>query len=110
MLVGGAPVILLTMQLGGPKFYSRPQDRYGLMISIWSLPFWPFNRAHRPTHRGPGYLQNIADGVKLLQKKNITPRNADSAMFQISPVLIASSTLMLFAALPWSSGFYVANL
>jgi len=92
------------------KFYSRLQDRYGIMISIWSLPFWPFNRARRPTHRGTGYLQNIADGVKLLQKENITPRNADSAMFHISPVLIASSTLMIFAALPWSSGFYVANL
>src|SRR5437879_10349732 len=31
-------------------------------------------------------------------------------MFHISPVLIASSTLMVFAVLPWSSGFYVANL
>src|SRR5437667_12151305 len=80
------------------------------MIWLWSLPFWPFNRTRRPTHRGTGYLQNIADGVKLLQKENITPRNADSAMFHISPVLIASSTLMIFAALPWSSGFYVAHL
>src|SRR3989449_380802 len=101
---------LLTMMWVERKFYSRLQDRYGIMISIWSLPFWPFNRAHRPTHRGTGYLQNIADGVKLLQKENLTPRNADSAMFHISPVLIASSTLMIFAALPWSSGFYVANL
>src|SRR6266568_1855908 len=48
--------------------------------------------------------------IKLIQKENITPRNADSAMFHISPVLIASSTLMAFAVLPWSSGFYVANL
>src|SRR2546427_111690 len=103
-------VNLLTMMWVERKFYSRLQDRYGIMISIWSLPFWPFNRSHRPTHRGTGYLQNIADGVKLLQKENITPRNADSAMFHISPVLIASSTLMIFAALPWSSGFYVANL
>src|SRR5437764_832190 len=62
------------------------------------------------THKGLGYLQNLADGVKLIQKENITPRNADSAMFHISPVLIASSTLMVFAVLPWSSGFYVANL
>ncbi len=103
-------VNLLTMMWVERKFYSRLQDRYGIMISIWSLPFWPFNRTHRPTHRGTGYLQNVADGVKLLQKENITPRNADAAMFHISPVLIASSTLMIFAALPWSSGFYVANL
>ena len=110
MVIWATLINLLTMMWVERKFYSRLQDRYGIMISIWSLPFWPFNRAHRPTHRGTGYLQNIADGVKLLQKENITPRNADSAMFHISPVLIASSTLMIFAALPWSSGFYVANL
>lgn len=103
-------VNLLTMMWVERKLYSRLQDRYGIMLSIWSLPFWPFNRAHRPTHKGTGYLQNIADGVKLLQKENITPRDADAAMFHISPVLIAASTLMVFAALPWSSGFYVANL
>jgi NADH:ubiquinone oxidoreductase subunit H len=101
---------LFTIMWVERKLYSRLQDRYGIMISIWSLPFWPFNRSGRPTHKGMGYLQNLADGVKLIQKENITPRNADSAMFHISPVLIASSTLMVFAVLPWSSGFYVANL
>jgi len=101
---------LFTIMWVERKLYSRLQDRYGIMISIWSLPFWPFNRTHRPTHKGMGYLQNLADGVKLIQKENITPRNADSAMFHISPVLIAASTLMVFAVLPWSSGFYVANL
>ena len=85
MVIWATLINLLTMMWVERKFYSRLQDRYGIMISIWSLPFWPFNRAHRPTHRGTGYLQNIADGVKLLQKENITPRNADSAMFHISP-------------------------
>lgn len=101
---------LFTVMWVERKLYSRLQDRYGIMISVWSLPFWPFNRMRRPTHKGTGYLQNLADGVKLIQKENITPRNADSAMFHISPILIASSTLMVFAVLPWSSGFYVANL
>jgi NADH:ubiquinone oxidoreductase subunit H len=101
---------LFTVMWVERKLYSRLQDRYGIMISVWSLPFWPFNRTSRPTHKGMGYLQNLADGVKLIQKENITPRNADSAMFHISPVLIASSTLMVFAVIPWSSGFYVANL
>ena len=101
---------LFTVMWVERKLYSRLQDRYGIMISVWSLPFWPFNRTRRPTHKGMGYLQNLADGIKLIQKENLTPRNADSAMFHISPVLIASSTLMVFAVLPWSSGFYVANL
>jgi len=110
MLLWATLFNLLTVMWMERKFYSRLQDRYGIMVSIWSLPFWPFNRRDRPTHKGTGYLQNVADGVKLLQKENLTPASADAAMFHISPVLIASSTLMIFVALPWSSGFYVARL
>jgi len=110
MLLWATLFNLLTVMWIERKLYSRLQDRYGIMISIWSLPFWPFNRKDRPTHKGTGYLQNVADGVKLLQKENITPATADGAMFHASPVLIASSTLMIFVALPWSSGFYIAQL
>src|SRR6266540_369122 len=52
---------LFTIMWVERKLYSRLQDRYGIMISVWSLPFWPFNRTRRPTHRGTGYLQNLAD-------------------------------------------------
>src|SRR5438034_5926527 len=54
---------LFTVMWVERKLYSRLQDRYGIMISIWSLPFWPFNRVHRPTHKGLGYLQTLADGA-----------------------------------------------
>ncbi len=102
---------LLTMMWVERKVYSRLQDRYGIMISIWSLPLWPFNRRKdKPTHKGWGYLQNVADGMKLLQKENLVPASADSMMFNIAPAWIAGTTLMVFAALPWSSGLYVANL
>jgi len=114
MVTWAAAIQLLTLMWIERKFYSRLQDRYGIMISIWSLPFWPFswwaNRRNKPTHRGLGYLQNVADGVKLLQKENITPAKADSAMFHTAPVLIASSTVMIFAALPFSEGFVIANM
>ncbi|OGS51095.1 MAG: hypothetical protein A3K65_02265 [Euryarchaeota archaeon RBG_16_68_12] len=114
MIIWAAAIQLLTLMWIERKFYSRLQDRYGIMISIWSLPFWPFSwwarRKHKPTHRGLGYLQNIADGVKLIQKENITPALADSAMFHTAPVLIVSSTLMIFAALPFSDGFVLANM
>jgi len=102
---------LLTMMWVERKVYSRLQDRYGIMISIWSLPLWPFSRRKdRPTHKGWGYLQNVADGMKLLQKENLVPASADSMMFNAAPAWIAGTTLMVFAALPWSSGLYVANL
>ena len=110
MVVWTALINLLTMMWLERKLYSRLQDRYGIMISIWSLPFWPFNRKDRPTHKGWGYLQNVADGVKLLQKENLVPASADSMMFNVAPAWIAATTLVIFAALPWSSGFYVANL
>jgi len=110
MLVWAAMINLLTVMWLERKFYSRLQDRYGIMVSIWSLPFWPFNRKDRPTHKGWGYLQNVADGVKLLQKENLTPRGADRAMFHTAPILIASTTVLIFAALPWSSGFYIARV
>src|SRR2546426_820940 len=114
MVTWAAAIQLLTMMWIERKFYSRLQDRYGIMISIWSLPFWPFSwwakRRNKPTHRGLGYLQNVADGVKLLQKENITPAKADSAMFHTAPVMIASSTIMIFAALPFSEGFVIANV
>ncbi|TLZ61163.1 MAG: NADH-quinone oxidoreductase subunit H [Methanobacteriota archaeon] len=114
MVTWAAAIQLLTLMWMERKFYSRLQDRYGIMISIWSLPFWPFSwwakRKNKPTHKGLGYLQNVADGVKLLQKENITPATADSAMFHTAPVLIASSTVMIFAALPFSEGFVIANV
>ena len=111
MLLWAVLINLLTMMWVERKFYSRMQDRYGIMISLWSLPLWPFNRRKdKPTHKGWGFLQNVADGMKLLQKENLVPATADSMMFNVAPAWIAGTTLMAFAALPWSSGLYVANL
>jgi NADH:ubiquinone oxidoreductase subunit H len=111
MVIWAVLLNLLTMMWVERKVYSRLQDRYGIMISLWSLPLWPFNRRKdRPTHKGWGYLQNVADGMKLLQKENLVPASADSMMFNVAPAWIAGTTLMTFAALPWSSGLYVANL
>ena len=111
MIIWAVLLNLLTMMWVERKLYSRLQDRYGIMISVWSLPIWPFNRRRdRPTHKGWGYLQNVADGMKLLQKENLVPASADSMMFNVAPAWIAGTTLMLFAALPWSSGLTIANL
>ena len=114
MVTWAAAIQLLTIMWMERKFYARLQDRYGIMVSIWSLPFWPFSwwakRRNKPTHRGLGYLQNVADGVKLIQKENITPASADRAMFHTAPVMIASSTILIFAALPFSEGFVIANV
>jgi len=98
------------------KMYSRLQDRRGIMIGLGSAEILrntlgripligrPFRR---PSHLGTGFLQTVADGVKLFQKEVITPATADKWMFHAAPVMIAASTLMLFVAIPWSDGFWL---
>jgi len=109
-----AAVQLLLLMWIERKFYSRMQDRYGIMLSIWSLPLWPFrwiaSKLGKVSHLGTGFLQNIADGVKLVQKENITPAKADPVMFHVAPAFIAATTVMIFAAFPWSSAMYVSNV
>src|SRR3989442_14978730 len=62
MVTWAAAIQLLTMMWIERKFYSRLQDRYGIMISIWSLPFSPFSwwakRKNKPTHKRLRHLQN----------------------------------------------------
>lgn len=98
------------------KMYSRLQDRRGIMIGLGSSDFLrntigripligrPFRKQ---SHLGTGFLQTVADGVKLFQKEVITPATADKWMFHAAPVIISASTLMLFVAIPWSDGFWL---
>jgi NADH-quinone oxidoreductase subunit H len=110
MIVWITLIHLLSAMWIERKFYARLQDRRGIMLGMASLPFWPFNRSGRGSNMGMGFLQNVADGLKLFQKEIVTPEKADFWMYHIAPVLIASSTLMLFAPFPFSEGFVVAPL
>ena len=114
ILTWAALIQLFTLMWIERKFYSRMQDRYGIMISLWSLPFRPIRwlaaKLGKVSHLGTGFLQNLADGVKLVQKENITPAKADSSMFHAAPAFIAATTVMIFAAFPWSSGAWVSNV
>jgi NADH-quinone oxidoreductase subunit H len=82
------------------KMYGRIHDRRGIMLpGPW-----------KKTHKGTGFLQNLADGMKLIQKELITPKNADKWMFDIAPAIIAATSILVFVAIPFSETFYVANL
>ncbi|HEV8353572.1 MAG TPA: complex I subunit 1 family protein [bacterium] len=55
-----------------------------------------------PKHVGPqGLLQTIADTVKLLQKEHITPRNADAAIFNTAPIIVAVAGLLDWIVIPF---------
>jgi NADH-quinone oxidoreductase subunit H len=54
-----------------------------------------------PNRIGPfGLVQPFADIIKLVIKEDITPANADKILYNIAPVLAATSVISLWAILP----------
>ena len=89
-------VVLTTSGLwiwGERKFAARLQTRLG------------------PTIVGPfGLLQAVADVLKLLQKEDIIPAQADRALFNIAPVLAAFCALGVAAVIPFSPDVIASDL
>ncbi len=101
MILWAAVLHLLTMIWLERKIVARLQDRRGPMLP---------QPLKRNWYKGTGYFQQIADGLKLLQKENITPADADKRMFHVAPALLIASTVLVLAALPFSEGFVVADV
>ena len=57
----------------------------------------------------PGFVQNIADGLKFLIKEHMVPTRADKLIFELAPFLVISSTVLILGMIPLSSGIYGAN-
>ncbi len=108
-LLYGLPLIGVLMGIGAMatwferRFSGRMQNRIG--------PRWV----------GPvGLFQVIADGVKMMQKEDIVPREADKALFNLAPVLPVFLVLASSAVIPftgywdddghWQSWLVVADL
>ena len=108
IVLWAALINLLTIMWVERKLYARIQDRRGIMIAV--PVFWSKKQKRGLTHLGWGFLQNVADGVKLLQKENVTPAAADKWMFHAAPAIMVSSSLMAFAVLPFSESFYYARV
>ena len=55
-----------------------------------------------PNRTGPwGLLQPMADGIKMLTKEDIVPREADQILHFIAPVAMLAMSLMTFAVIPF---------
>src|SRR5258706_15459964 len=87
------PGIFAYTTLVERKALGRVQNRYGP------------NRVGRW-----GILQPIADGVKLLIKEDIVPRNADKFTHFLAPVIAVIPSLLLFAVVPVGIGIVPVNL
>jgi NADH-quinone oxidoreductase subunit H len=100
----GLPLLTALMTVGGfaswweRKFAARIQSRRG------------------PNVVGPfGILQPVADLVKLLQKEDVTPRDADWHLYQLAPVFPVFLVLATCAVVPFggswdADGVWVTSL
>ncbi len=57
-----------------------------------------------PKHVGPqGLLQTLADTLKLLQKENIVPRNADATIFGSAVIVVPLAALLDYVVIPFGT-------
>lgn len=52
-----------------------------------------------------GWLQSLADGIKLVQKEDLCPQAADSMLFRSAPYVVCVASFAAFMVLPFSHGW-----
>ena len=82
VIAGGALVFIWAER----KIAARIQDRLG------------------PTRTGGrfGWLQSLADGIKLLAKEDLMPEGADGLLFRLAPYVSFCASFCAFIALPFA--------
>ncbi len=64
-----------------------------------------------PNRTGPfGFLQPVADAIKVLLKEDIIPAKGDKVIHWLAPVVAFVPMLMVFAVVPFQGGAILADL
>ena len=64
-----------------------------------------------PNRAGPfGFLQPVADAIKILLKEDIVPAKGDKVVHWLAPVVALVPVLMVFAVVPFQGGAMLADL
>jgi NADH-quinone oxidoreductase subunit H len=53
-----------------------------------------------------GWLQTLADGLKLITKEDLMPSGADGMLFKIAPYISFGASITAFIAIPFAGGPY----
>jgi NADH-quinone oxidoreductase subunit H len=57
-----------------------------------------------------GWLQTLADGLKLLVKEDIIPAQADHVLFRLGPYIALTGSFVAFLALPYGNGVVATEM
>jgi NADH-quinone oxidoreductase subunit H len=57
-----------------------------------------------------GWLQPVADGIKLVMKEDLIPASADRLLFRVAPYVSFCTAFTVFVALPVASGWVALRL
>jgi NADH-quinone oxidoreductase subunit H len=87
-------VLVAYVTLLERKFAARMQSRIG--------PYY-VGRPH-------GWLQPVADAVKLMMKEDIVPTASDRAVYNLAPIVFLVPCLLIFATIPFAPQLGVADL
>jgi NADH-quinone oxidoreductase subunit H len=60
-------------------------------------------------YRIGGWLQNLADGIKLFVKEIITPARADKFVYHLAPVIFVGSSVLVLGIIPLGEDFAIST-
>lgn len=111
LAASGLIVVWMALTAMGWILYERK-------IAGWIQVRYGPNRVH--PKKGPltllnafmptGWLQSVADGIKLLGKEDIVPRGANRFLYELAPVLVFAGAFIPYVVIPFSQHAVIADM